>query len=128
MWESHAQGSGSAPYRLNGASSLPRSPRGNNPAPKPRPDGATRRRGCLINEGSEMPDKYITLNGHLYRLVEDGGSERLTAAQIHERTGKSIHAINAAMKEGRLAYSVPNGCKRPRMASWQAVAEWMGWE
>lgn len=99
-----------------------------NPAPKPRPGGATRRLGCLINEGSEMPDKYITLNGHLYRLVEDGGSERLTAAQIHERTGKSIHAINAAMKEGRLAYSVPNGCKRPRMASWQAVAEWMGWE
>lgn len=71
-----------------------------------------------------MPDE-LTINGVLYLRADGRQTDLLTVAQIHDMTGKSIHTINDAMTSGRLAYSVPNGCKRPRRAKREDVIAWM---
>jgi len=72
-----------------------------------------------------MPDE-LTINGVLYVRADGNQQDLLTVAQIHELTGKSIHSVNDAMNDGRLPYSVPNGCKRPRRARRADVMAWIG--
>ena len=72
-----------------------------------------------------MPDE-LTINGVLYVRADGNQQDLLTVAQIHELTGKSIHSVNDAMNDGRLPYSVPHGCKRPRRARRADVMAWIG--
>lgn len=91
-----------------------------------------------------MPDE-LTINGVLYVRADKARSDLqptldqirglfreerpddlLTVAEIRELTGKSIHAVNDAMNDGRLPYSVPNGCKRPRRSRRADVMAWLG--
>jgi predicted DNA-binding transcriptional regulator AlpA len=69
--------------------------------------------------------KTMNIDGELYVLMEADPDQMLTVAEIHEMTGKSVHAINDAMNDGRLPYSVPNGCKRPRRARRSDVTGWL---
>ena len=71
-----------------------------------------------------MPDE-LTINGVLYLRADGRQSDLLTVEQVRDMTGKSVHAIYDAMNDGRLPYSVPAGCKRPRRARRSDVIAWM---
>ena len=72
-----------------------------------------------------MPPDVLIINGHRYVRQDGPSTDILTVAQIHELTGKSVHTINAAMLDGRLPFSVPSGCKRPRRATRADVMAWL---
>ena len=69
------------------------------------------------------PDKYITLNGHLYRLVDDASAE-LTVSEVVSFTGKGKNTVLKAQNEGLLPFHVPLGCTRPRKSYLQDVIAW----
>lgn len=71
-----------------------------------------------------MPDELI-INGIRYVRADGRTEDMLTVAQIAELTGMGKHTINDAMNEGRLPYSVPNGCKKPRRARRGDVMAWL---
>ena len=72
-----------------------------------------------------MPDE-LTINGVLYVRAGAQPSEMLTAAQVAQMAHKDVHSVYAAMNAGLLPYSVPNGCKRPRMVRRADAMAWIG--
>ena len=71
-----------------------------------------------------MPDELV-INGIRYVRADGQTGDMLTVAQIRALTGKDAHTINDAMNDGRLPYSVPSGCKRPRRARRADVMAWL---
>lgn len=70
-------------------------------------------------------EDVLIINGIRYVRADGQTGDMLTVAQIRDLTGKDVHSIYDAMNDGRLPYSVPNGCKRPRRARRADVMAWM---
>lgn len=71
-------------------------------------------------------EDVLIINGIRYVRADGQTGDMLTVAQIRDLTGKDVHSIYDAMNDGRLPYSVPSGCKRPRRARRADVMAWMG--
>jgi len=70
-------------------------------------------------------EDVLIINGIRYVRADGQTGDMLTVAQIRDLTGKDVHSIYDAMNDGRLPYSVPSGCKRPRRARRADVMAWM---
>ena len=78
----------------------------------------------VINGVTYHRAEGFVIDGVIF-VADDGGDELLTVNEIRELTGKGITTINRAMNDGRIPYSVPNGCEKPRRAWRSDVMRWM---
>ena len=83
---------------------------------------------------NDWPPDEITVSGREYvakdTICRDAGTEGVeevfTVEQVSEMSGVSKRTIYSLMDRHVLAYTVPNGCKRPRLVRRSEYERWMG--